>query len=62
LGLVRAHVLTNKPIVVEEFDNLAQMGRFILRDDGKTVGFGKVIMGKSFCVNSLSDFDSFNQR
>jgi peptide chain release factor subunit 3 len=50
LGLVKAHVLTNKPIVVEEFDNLAQMGRFILRDDGKTVGFGKVIMGENHFV------------
>jgi len=41
-GCVRARLTVAKPICVEEFNTLAAMGRFTLRDGTLTVGMGKV--------------------
>jgi len=38
-----AHMCTNKPVVVETFEAFSQLGRFTLRDEGKTIAFGKVL-------------------
>jgi len=39
---VRARLSVSKPICVEEFNNLAQLGRFTLRDGTKTIAMGKI--------------------
>lgn len=38
----RAPTQVEKPICVEDFQTLAAMGRFTLRDEGKTIAIGKV--------------------
>ncbi len=35
-------ISVEKPICVESFAELASMGRFTLRDEGKTIAIGKV--------------------
>jgi peptide chain release factor subunit 3 len=42
-GIVIAHLTTAKPICVEKYEEYAQLGRFTLRDEGKTIGFGKIL-------------------
>jgi len=37
-----AHLTTGKPVTIEKFDEFAQLGRFTLRDEGKTIAVGKV--------------------
>ena len=34
---------TTRTICVEKFENLQQLGRFTLRDEGRTIGIGKVL-------------------
>jgi len=34
---------TDVPVCVEEFQDFAQLGRFMLRDEGKTIGIGMII-------------------
>ncbi|KAL4431268.1 hypothetical protein ABPG75_006524 [Micractinium tetrahymenae] len=38
-----ARIAVEKPICVEAFDNVPQLGRFTLRDEGKTIAIGKVL-------------------
>jgi len=38
-----AHLTLSKPIAIEKYEDFAQLGRFTLRDEGKTIGFGKVL-------------------
>lgn len=38
-----ARVAVEKPICVELFDQVPQLGRFTLRDEGKTIAIGKVL-------------------
>lgn len=42
-SLVKAKVIAPRPCVVEKFNSLTQLGRFVVRADGKTIGFGKII-------------------
>jgi peptide chain release factor subunit 3 len=42
-AVVIAHLTLAKPICIEKYDDYAQLGRFTLRDEGKTIGFGKVL-------------------
>ena len=42
-SLVKVKVIAPRPCVVEKFNSLSQLGRFVLRADGKTIGFGKII-------------------
>lgn len=40
--LVEAIIELNRPICVEEFETLQQLGRFTLRDEGRTIAIGKI--------------------
>jgi len=42
-GITIAHLSLAKPICVEKFTDYPQIGRFTLRDEGKTIGFGKLL-------------------
>jgi peptide chain release factor subunit 3 len=35
-------ITTEKPVCIETFNDLAAMGRFTLRDEGRTIAIGKV--------------------
>eukprot|EP00897_Mesotaenium_endlicherianum_P002530 jgi/Mesen1/2304/ME000155S01401 len=41
-AVVHVRLQVNEPICVEKFSDIAQLGRFTLRDEGKTVAIGKV--------------------
>lgn len=41
-SVVRCRLLTSKPVPVETFATLPQLGRFTLRDGGRTIAMGKV--------------------
>ncbi|SOV78086.1 translation elongation factor EF-1, subunit alpha, putative [Plasmodium sp. gorilla clade G3] len=41
--IVTAHFLLSNPVCVEVYDNLPQLGRFTLRDQGKTIAIGKIL-------------------
>jgi peptide chain release factor subunit 3 len=41
-SVVRCRLQTTKPVPVESFTTLAQLGRFTLRDGGRTIAMGKV--------------------
>lgn len=38
-----ARISTERSICVEKFDVVPQMGRFTLRDEGKTIAIGKIV-------------------
>jgi len=40
---VIAHLTTPRPVAIEKFDDFAQLGRFTLRDEGKTIAVGKIL-------------------
>ncbi|KAK9844180.1 hypothetical protein WJX81_007181 [Elliptochloris bilobata] len=42
-AVVIARIAVEKPICVEQFDVVPQLGRFTLRDEGRTIAIGKVI-------------------
>jgi len=42
-ALVIAHMTTTKPVVIETYEAFSQLGRFTLRDEGKTIAFGKIL-------------------
>jgi len=42
-SIVIAHLNIAKPMCVEKYEDYAQLGRFTLRDEGVTIGFGKVL-------------------
>jgi len=42
-AVVIAHFNLSKAICCEKFDDFQQLGRFSLRDEGKTIAFGKVL-------------------
>lgn len=39
-------ISVRSPVALEKFDDIQQMGRFTLRDEGKTIGLGKVLKYK----------------
>jgi len=41
-SVVRCRLQTTKPVPIESFTNLPQLGRFTLRDGGRTIAMGKV--------------------
>ena len=41
VAIVRIQV--EKPICVEKFENVPQLGRFTLRDEGRTIAIGKIV-------------------
>eukprot|EP01088_Endostelium_zonatum_P018424 TRINITY_DN5911_c0_g1_i1.p1 TRINITY_DN5911_c0_g1~~TRINITY_DN5911_c0_g1_i1.p1 ORF type:complete len:554 (-),score=169.00 TRINITY_DN5911_c0_g1_i1:181-1842(-) len=42
-GTVVAHVVTSQPVCVETYKDFPQLGRFTLRDEGITIGIGKIL-------------------
>jgi len=40
---VIAHLTTSRPVAMEKYDDFAQLGRFTLRDEGKTIALGKIL-------------------
>jgi len=42
-AVVIARIAVNPPVCIEVFDKFPQLGRFTLRDKGKTIAIGKVI-------------------
>jgi len=42
-AVVIAHFSLAKPICAERYEDFQQLGRFSLRDEGKTIGFGKIL-------------------
>lgn len=42
-AVVVAHFSLAKPICAEKFEDFQQLGRFSLRDEGRTIAFGKII-------------------
>lgn len=47
-------IQTRVPIPLEKHDVLTAMGRFTLRDEGKTIALGKVLKYKPVKVNSYA--------
>ena len=43
---IRARVSTRVPLPLEKFDVVPELSRFTLRDEGKTIAFGKVLRYK----------------
>jgi peptide chain release factor subunit 3 len=41
-GIVIAHIKSAKAICIEKYDDIQQLGRFTIRDEGKTIAFGKI--------------------
>lgn len=41
-SLVTARIAVEKPICVETFDKVPQLGRFTLRDEGRTIAIGRI--------------------
>jgi len=42
----RVRISTTMPLAMEKFENLPQLGRFTLRDEGRTIAVGKIIKYK----------------
>jgi len=40
---VIAHLTISKPICIESYNDFQQLGRFTIRDEGRTIGFGKIL-------------------
>jgi len=41
-------ITPKNPVALEKFDSIQQMGRFTLRDEGKTIAVGKVLKYKPY--------------
>jgi len=42
-GTVIAHLQTSQPVCIETYKDFPQLGRFTLRDEGKTIAIGKIL-------------------
>lgn len=49
----RVRIATRIPVTIEKFDVFPQLGRFTLRDEGKTIAAGKILKYKPHTVTSL---------
>jgi len=55
-AIVIVRIEVEKPICVELFDNVPQLGRFTLRDEGRTIAIGKIVkLPKSLKGESAPD-------
>ena len=41
--VINCRIEVTKPIAVEKFSDVQHLGRFTLRDGGKTIAFGKIL-------------------
>lgn len=48
---IRARVATRIPVPLEKFEVVPELGRFTLRDEGKTIAVGKVLRYKPYKVD-----------
>ena len=48
---IRARVSTRVPLPLEKFDFVPELGRFTLRDEGKTIAVGKILRYKPHKVD-----------
>jgi sulfate adenylyltransferase subunit 1 (EFTu-like GTPase family) len=48
----RVRITTKIPLAMEKFEVLPQLGRFTLRDEGRTIGVGKILKYKPHKVES----------
>ena len=48
---IRARVMTRVPIPLEKFEVVPELGKFTLRDEGKTIAVGKVLRYKPYKVD-----------
>lgn len=48
---IRARVQTRVPVPLEKFDVVPELGRFTLRDEGKTIAVGRILRYKPFKVD-----------
>jgi len=46
----RVRITTRNPIAIEKFETIPQLGRFTLRDEGKTIAAGKILKYKPQAV------------
>lgn len=49
-----ARVAPKNPIALEKFDTIQQMGRFTLRDEGRTICVGKVLKYKPYTKGAVT--------
>jgi peptide chain release factor subunit 3 len=54
-------IQTRVPIPVEKHDFIPQMGRFTLRDEGKTIAIGKILKYKPVKVATTTFASTTNQ-
>ena len=54
---IRARVSTRVPLPLEKFDVVPELGSFTLRDDGKTIAFGKVLRYKPYNLDLIKSAD-----
>ncbi len=50
----RVRIATRIPVAIEKFVVFPQLGRFTLRDEGKTIAVGKILKYKPHTVASLT--------
>merc|ERR1712127_312625 len=48
----RVRISTRLPLAMEKFDVLPQLGRFTLRDEGRTIAVGKILKYKPHKVEA----------
>ena len=46
----KVRITTRNPIAIEKFETIPQLGRFTLRDEGKTIAAGKILKYKPHTV------------
>jgi sulfate adenylyltransferase subunit 1 (EFTu-like GTPase family) len=54
----RVRITTRNPIAIEKFETIPQLGRFTLRDEGKTIAAGKILKYKPHTIPTLIPVDS----
>ena len=53
--VITCRIQAEMPIAVESFKDVAQLGRFTLRDEGKTIAMGKILaLHENFAIEADS--------
>lgn len=47
-NVIKCRITPKNPMAIEKFDSIPSMGRFTLRDEGKTICIGRVLKYKPF--------------
>jgi len=50
--IARVRLATSGPVPLEKFDTIPQLGRFTLRDEGKTIAEGTVLRYKPYSTDA----------